>query len=168
MLDHGITPGTVALALGKPGLHVDQAVISRVVDTVRDLCGWHVFPPREETIKVPTTGDKMVLLPTLKVRDVKNVTWDGEPLEGWDWSEDGIIRLPRRLPEAFRRLEVTFTHGFELPKSMLGVIASMVSRADAFTGAQTVGNITIGATQTVTPQSREWRIIDRYALGPLP
>lgn len=166
--DHGVTPATIASALGKPQLHVDQYVIDRVVETVRDLCGWHVFPPRAETLTVETTGDYHVVLPTLNVQNVNKVTFDGVDVEGVDWSDHGILRFQRALPPAFRRLKVELTHGFELPKSLLGVVASMVERSDRFTGATTVGNITVGGTQIATPQSREWRILDRYTLEARP
>ena len=168
MSPHGITSGTIALALGQPATNFTQDTIDRVVESVREICGWHVFPVREETLTLPTTGDCITILPSKRVLDVSAVVFDGKPVTEFEFSEDGVLYVPEGLKQGLAKLKVTLRHGFETPKSLVGVIAQMVSRANTHTGSYTVGHISVGASQAVTPQSTEWRVIDLYKLGALP
>lgn len=177
MNDHGITPEM--LAAESPTLTADkvpQDVIDRVVETVRELCGWHVWPEREETLTVDTTGDPTIFLPTLRLVDVLAVTADGETVapSEYGWSSDGWIERSRTArppswPAGPRAVSATVRHGLESCPALVAVCAQMVSRS-LFSGQDgyTVGSISVGTRSGITPQSTEWRIIDHYRLEPTP
>ena len=52
MPDHGITPDMVPTSSAITGDQIDA-----VVETVRRICGWHIWPVREETVKLDSSGD---------------------------------------------------------------------------------------------------------------
>lgn len=163
-VEHGIVPSMIPAT--KP---ITQAKIDAVVATVRHLCGWHVWPVRKETITVDSPGDKFVFLPTKRLLDVHEVKINGETIAGeeFQWSADGVLRLIHP-PKGFRIITVTITHGYETAPDLANVCVQMSKRtAEAHTSMQ-VGGISVGASQGITPQSTEWRIIDMYKLGPMP
>ncbi|AIT60163.1 hypothetical protein [Corynebacterium doosanense] len=164
--EHGITPSMVAAGTTMP----EQHVIDAAVHTVRSLCGWHVWPVREETVTVDTTGDDVVFLPTKRLHNVTEVSIDNEqiPPGEWSFSADGMLQLTRRPPAGFRRLAATITHGYDEVPDLAGVIGQMARRAGAPQESYQVGGISVGAPGAVTPQSTEWRIVDLYKLGPMP
>lgn len=160
--DHGLTES----AAGEPG----QEVIDQAVATVRRLCGWHVWPVRQDTLVVDTPGDPVVFLPTKRIVDVHAVRVDGEPVDegGWSWSEDGMIEIVRPPKRAFRRVEVDLQHGYDDGGPLAGVAMEMAGRAGKPAGNYSVGRISVGGPSALTPASTEWRIVDEYRLGPMP
>ncbi len=164
--EHGITPAMVGAGTTLPS----QDVIDTAVHTVRSLCGWHVWPVREETVTVDTTGDDVVFLPTKRLLDVAEVTVDGKPLDRdtYRFSADGMLQLDRRPRAGFRRLTATITHGYDTATDLVGVVAQMARRGSNPQKAMSVGGISVGSPGVITPQSTEWRIVDIYKLGPMP
>lgn len=162
MSDHGLTPSD-------PSQTVTQDDVDRAVATVRRLAGWHVWPVREETITVDTPGDPLIILPTLRVEDVIDVTVEGQQvdMDTVSWSADGMITL-QRAPRGLRRVAVTLRHGFESAPDLAGVCLKMADRSVQVQGSVSVGGISVGATAGITPQSTEWRVLDMYKLGPEP
>lgn len=167
MSDHGITP--TSIAGGGRTVDVSQDQIDRVVATVRRLCGWHVWPVRDESVTVDTPGDPVVFLPTKHLVDVTAVEVDGVPVDIGDvsWSQDGMVEL-RRVPRGFRKVTVTCQHGYESAPDLEAVCVSMVRREALPQQQYQVGSISVGAQGGVTPQSSEWRIVDMHKMGPLP
>lgn len=173
MSDHGITPAMVAAE--SSGIltadKVPQDMIDRVVDTVRTLCGWHVWPVREETLTVDSAGDAVLILPTLCLVDVLSVTAGGEPVDvdAYGWSADGWLQRSRgRWPVGPRSVTATIRHGMEDAPALAAVCCQMAVRSATAQDGYTVGGISVGARAGITPQSTEWRIIDRYRLEPTP
>lgn len=166
--DHGLTPKDFP---GVAGL--TQEAIDAAVDSVRRLADWHIWPEREETVRVDSPGDPMVVLPTKRLTAVHSVEVDGEPVEigEQDWSPDGMIWIaglrPRRDRRP-RRIVARVTHGYTGAGDVLALVRSMATRASAPGQSYTVGRINVGAPGAVTPQSTEWRIIDQIRLGPIP
>lgn len=173
MPDHGITPDMVS-AESSGILTVDQIpqdLIDRVVDTVRTLCGWHVWPVREETITVDSTGDQTLILPTLRLVDVLKVTARGDIVDPdtYGWSADGWLQRDRgRWPAGPRAVTVTARHGLDAAPALAAVCCQMAVRSATAQDGYTVGGISVGTRAGITPQSTEWRIIDRYRLEPGP
>lgn len=163
--EHGITPETI----GSPR-HITQDTIDQAVATVRVLADWHVWPRREETVRVDHAGGRLVFLRTKMLHGVISVVVDGQELdlEGVSWSEDGVIELDRPVRPGLGRLLVIIDHGYEAVPDLVGVISKMASRATGDERSQTVGGISIGGATAPAPQSSEWRIIDQYKLGPMP
>lgn len=161
--EHGLTP-----TAGTTGA-VTQDDIDLAVETLRDLAGWHIWPVREETVTVDTTGDPTVFLPTLRLLEVRKVTADNieVPLETIEWSESGMLRLKTRPRKGFRRVTATILHGFETTP-LAAVAMQMAARAHQPATNMQVGGISVGAPGALTPYSSEWRLLDRYKLGPMP
>lgn len=161
--EHGLTP--TADAAGA----VTQDDIDLAVATLRDLAGWHIWPVREETVTVDTTGDPTVFLPTLRLLDVRSVIADNTevPLDNIEWSESGMLRLKTRPRKGFRRITATILHGFETTP-LAAVAMQMAARAHQPATNMQVGGISVGAPGALTPYSSEWRLLDRYKLGPMP
>lgn len=161
--EHGLTP--TADAAGT----VTQDDIDLAVATLRDLAGWHIWPVRKETVTVDTTGDPTVFLPTLRLLDVHSVTADNieVPLDTIEWSESGMLRLKKRPRTGFRRITATILHGFE-STPLAAVAMQMAARAHQPATNMQVGGISVGAPGALTPYSSEWRLLDRYKLGPMP
>ncbi|MEH0147456.1 hypothetical protein V6D40_07265 [Corynebacterium sp. Q4381] len=162
-LDHGLAPNPSA------AVPVTQADIDLAVETLRDLAGWHIWPVRQETVTVDTAGDNVIFLPTLRLLQVHALALDGTPvgLDTIEWSESGMVRLKRRSGRGFRRATATITHGFDTTP-LAGVAMHMAARATQPGTNMTVGGISVGAPGAMTPQSSEWRLLDRYKLGPMP
>ena len=104
-----------------------QAALDRATATVRAYCGWHVAPQATTSVVVDAP-DSTVLLPSLHVTDVASVTVDGEPVPVGDvvWGEDGVLKLNRCSRRG--RVEVTFTHGYDVVPNVAGVILALAAR----------------------------------------
>lgn len=168
--DHGITPSTIS---GTPGVDssVTQESIDAAVASLRHLAGWHVWPVREDVLRVDSPGDEVIFLPTLRLVELVEVKIDGEAvsLDRLMWSDAGIVQLKSgRFPRGLGRVEVTFRHGFESPADIIGVAALMAGRTSSPGQNYSVGAISVGGASGLTPQSTEWRILDLYKLGPMP
>lgn len=164
MPDHGITPDDVTKATGQAPTtaQIDQAVAS-----IRSLCGWHVWPVLTETLRLDTAGDTLVTLPTLKVNTINSVRLHGTLTTDYTYSTDGLLQLPRHRA-GIGALEVEISHGYERPLDLVGVALQMIGRGARPAEQMSVGGISVGATQSVTPQSSEWRVLGSYELGAEP
>lgn len=165
---HGLSPASFPNIQG-----LTQEAIDAAVDSIRRLADWHVFPEREETLHVDAPGDRLVVLPTKRLVAVESVTVDGREVELGpnDWSPDGTLWIrhlrPRRDGRRWR-VEARVRHGYEAPADVLALVQSMAGRAVTPGQAYTVGRISVSAPGAITPQSTEWRVIDKIKLGPLP
>lgn len=173
--EHGITPTVVAVASRGQvvAADVNQDVIDHVVESVRRLCGWHVWPVRTEDVSVRDYGDEAVLFPTLRLLEVADMVTGGVEVDpsGYEVYEDGTVDIPYRAPFPYpRKLTATITHGFDEAPGLVDVVANMVVRSVAGTGdgALSVGGVSYNSGTGVTPKTSEWVIIDRYKLGPRP
>jgi hypothetical protein len=163
MPDHGITPDMVPTSSAITGDQIDA-----VVETVRRICGWHIWPVREETVKLDSSGDCLLFLPTKRLVELKSVEVGGKPvgLDAVQWSEDGYLQ--GHFPEGLRNVTVTMRHGYDSALDLVGVCLQMAKRTAEAHSSYQVGGISVGASNGITPQSTEWRIVDCYKLGPLP
>lgn len=163
MSDHGIMPEQVPTSND-----ITSEKIDGVVETVRRLCGWHVFPRRTETITVDSTGDYLLFLPTKHLVDIVDIKVNNKVMDAAEvqWSGDGVLQ--GRFPPGFRNVTVTITHGYDSAPDLVNVILQMCKRTAEAHGSLQVGGISVGASQGITPQSSEWRIIDLYKLEPTP
>lgn len=159
-----------------PDIQVDasgqmtQEGVDQSLATLRGLCGWHVYPRREETVTVDTTGDQVVFLPTKLLHNVLEVHLDGRevPADKFSFSQDGMLHFDDRVPRGFRKVTATIDHGHEDAGDFIGVVYSIAKRAARPAEGTTVGRISVSPPGVLTPQSTEWRIVDAYRLGPMP
>lgn len=102
--------------------------------TIRDFCGWHIAPSREETVTFAFPAGRRLMLPSLYVTEVSEVTVDGVPLvldtdfqvhqNGW------IDRLPYGGWWSGDLIEITFTHGYEdVPASVTAAVQALAQRS---------------------------------------
>jgi hypothetical protein len=111
--------------------------------TVRQYCGWHIAPSKEETGARrwfrkpgywPTAGDGLIMLRSIYVTAVDQVTIDGKTLTAdtdyfWDAPNAWIQLRPMTWPRKDFAL-IDFTHGYNAcPPDMEVVIYEMVERA---------------------------------------
>ncbi|KAA8723590.1 hypothetical protein F4V58_06595 [Corynebacterium phocae] len=162
--DHGLVAGASGPS---------QSAIDRAVHTLRRLAGWHIWPPRVDTIRELVPGDPAVLLPTKRLLEIESLSIDGapRPVEDLVWDEDGVVYVPGLAPRRDgvpRVVEAVIRHGFDNPADIVGVALAIAGRSEQPQSSYAVGRISVGAPGTATPQSTEWRILDTYRLGPRP
>lgn len=99
---------------------------------VRRFCGWHVAPLIEETIILDGSGGQDVLLPSLRVVELRAVLNDGQNVTtAVDTSRAGILRLTSGTwTDRLGRITVTLRHGYELDEvpEVAAVIAGVAKR----------------------------------------
>jgi hypothetical protein len=107
-------------------------------DQVREFCGWHVGPPKTETITVDGSGTSVLLLPTNYVTAISaivenGVTIFGAPNYGYTWSENGIVeRIGGVWTWKRRAIQVTLTHGYTTcPPAVRRAVAVLAAAAYA-------------------------------------
>jgi hypothetical protein len=76
-----------------------------------------------ETVILDSDGGRTLALPCLPVREVTALEIDGQPITDFEWSESGVIRLDRPIPDKWRSVEVTYRHGYApVPKGIQDVV----------------------------------------------
>ena len=100
--------------------------------TIRRRCGWHIAPARTETLTLDSIGGRVLMLPSLLVKNVTEVrdVTGSEPrvLAGWRWSADGMIEARGYWPRGFRAVEVDLVHGYDECPDELKAVAADVAR----------------------------------------
>lgn len=113
--------------------------VSVAEGAIRDYCGWHIAPIREQTFALDGGGKRRLLLPTMRLREVVSVYADGRNITSRvRASESGVIEAGERFPCGLSSVVVLISHGYnpdEVP-AVQGVIASAASRF-----ADSLGNI---------------------------
>lgn len=113
--------------------------VSVAEGAIRDYCDWHVAPVRESVFSLDGGRRHRLILPTLRLREVKSVLLNGrEAVDRVKASESGILELHERFPCGLGSVVVKVSHGYdpdEVP-SLMGVIASAASRF-----ADSLGNV---------------------------
>lgn len=108
-----------------------EPVVASAGDSIRDECGWHISPEVPTTMKFRGEGT-VLLLPTLKLVTVTSIIDRyGNPVDGVEWLENGILERPGGFPPY---VEVSFVHGYRVcPRALLPVVAE---RAAASSGGR--------------------------------
>ena len=153
-----------------------QLRLDAVIQDIRDYCGWHIAPSLTETLTLDGPGRRTLLLPSLYVTAVDEVTVDGTavPATEFEWSDRGMLRRRCGIwPDRWRGITVTLTHGYPAaPAGVLGVIADVVSDALAVTlgggQAEKVGPFEFGAAPGTAFRAHQLAVLNRYraAAGP--
>ena len=106
--EHGLTPGVL-------GVTASQDDIDRTVEAIRNYCGWHVWPERQETLTVDGEGGVVLTLPTLRVVEVDKVTENGTEadVDAYEWSASGDLkRVGGCWTTRWRGIAVELSHGY--------------------------------------------------------
>lgn len=99
---------------------------------VRRYCGWHIAPPRTETVTLDGNGGRVIALNTLHMTDVTEVKANGVvvPSDSYDWSALGNIELRGgQWPRRYRAIEVTLTHGYDEADDVAQIIKQVCAAA---------------------------------------
>ena len=157
-----------------------QSLIDQATALVRSYCGWHVAPVITETLVLDGSGSATQMLPSLRVRGISTVTYDGVPLspDEYDWSPVGYLTVPGRCSKRAGALSVTLTHGFDDAPDLAAVVMAVVSRAQASPNgvvrtqagpfAETYSQTAFNVAGGVSLVAHEYSILDRYRLPPRP
>jgi hypothetical protein len=145
---------------------------------VTAYCGWHIAPGVSETLTLDGTGSGTMLVPSLHITSLTEVTNEGITLDPvtYDWSAAGIIELRcGRFTHRLRGVTVTLTHGYpNMPADVQAVIDRIDARGTDDPGvlaqvgqvryATTASGTAVGASLTDLDRA----ILDRYKLPPRP
>lgn len=144
-----------------------QGRIDGVVSALRKRCGWHVFPERQDTIRVDGPGGWVLSLPTLRLVDLVDLRERGIALgsDEIQWSEIGLVKRngPRPWTTDYRGIEVSIVHGFDDCADLIDSILTIAGRG----GIRPLGetSIRVGERQTnyqvLESELATW---DRYRL----
>lgn len=98
-------------------------------------------------------GSTTLLLPVCPVRAVTEVTVNGQDVEDFQWSEEGVLRRVTRWPDRLRSVKATVDHGFEeIPED---VQAAVLDQAEAgYNTRRGVQSVSVDG-QAVTYGARE-------------
>lgn len=124
---------------GFKGAPFPPSVLTAAAQSIRTECEWHIAPLETMTVKIRAGGSDTVLLPTMKLVEVIEVTSSaGDVVTGWEAMPDGVLERPGGFP---RFINVHFRHGHEsCPPELLAVIAERaVSGAAGRITAESLG-----------------------------
>lgn len=137
---------------------------------VRSYCGWHIAPVVEETVILDGDGGTILALPTLRLVALTEVRVHGETIDDVEWSADGTLR--GSWPDRWRSVQVTMSHGYEMPGDLLGVVLDAAARAvksELGGQAEQIGPFSFSASEGSTSLfAHELAVLDRYRLPRLP
>ena len=151
---------------------VDPSAWAAACGAVRGYCGWHIAPSVSETVTVDGPGGSLLLLPTLHLTDLTDVTNDGTAVTDPEWSEAGMVR--GSWTSKFRGVKATLTHGYETcPAEVLAVVTDMaksavlMGAANVQAGPYSMSPLPHAAQAGAVGMSDLQRaVLDRYKLPP--
>ena len=107
---------------------------------VRSLCGWHIAPQVTETITVNGSGTPLLMLPTMHLVAVTDVTIDGYVVDNPRPKVNGVVLLSY-LPnspvdpqfttwgDGWGDITLTITHGYPVCPDELLEVTKRIARA---------------------------------------
>ncbi len=136
---------------------------------VRSYCRWSITKT-SETFTLDGEGTALLFLPTARLTEVTAIRLSGSPVEGWSWSENGVVeRDGGWWPVGRRNVALDIVHGFDLPPADLREVTAAVAlraylnpagaTSEAFAGSTTSWPSGFGLTVL------ERSVLDRYALA---
>lgn len=141
------TPEEVAKAArGRLAVGDDLAdAITELSKDIRRVCGWHISPVLETTVRLDHSGGGFIRLPTLRLVSIRSVKIRGQAHDPqhWEYSDNGYLELPfgLRPRPGYGIIEATFTHGFTPDEvSFSGLLAALLIKSRlpiGVTGAST-------------------------------
>lgn len=129
-----------------------QAVLDAVSAAIRDHCGWHVAP----SLECAYTGNgegRLMMLPAMGVTEVESLEVCGAPIEDYEWTAAGMVRLKScAFPDVWRSVVCEYTAGFGAGAigQVVAQIASNALAAAPGVSSERAGNVSITYNQTGT------------------
>lgn len=123
-----------------------------------------------ETVTLDTQGASRIMLPAAPVHDVTRVQVDGTDT-AYEWSASGVLRFDNPLPDRYRALQVTYTHGYDpIPDDIRDVVLEQA--AAIYNLLPGVMSYTVGAesrsysTALTVGTTAQWAAcVARYRIG---
>lgn len=150
------------------------ALLARGLAAARRFCGWHITPEREDLVTIDGPGGRLLVLPTLHLVTLTEVTEDGDDVDVADLyvSARGLVQKKSRgcWSTHYGAITVTMTHGFAEAPDFESAVLSWIDRASfAASGgrARVVGpfqweteSLAVGSTFTAGEQA----LLEQYRL----
>lgn len=142
---------------------------------VRAYCGWHIAPNREDTDTFRSHGGPVLLLKSLHVTAVASVTIGGAAIDAasYEWYPNGVLRRAAGWPVG--KVEVTFTHGYDVEDiaDLYRIVRTLAARGGTAGGYVQVGAVRVATDASGAPlggalSSSDMATLDRYLLPPRP
>lgn len=161
-----------------------DSTLAAVSATIRGYCGWHIAPSLTCYAEVCGPG-RTVLVPTLAMTDVIEVTEGGEELDvdEIEWLHSGLLRKPPSMcwhhpgwNPKWRSVHVTFVSGYDADAvpDLAAVVVQVASNnlaAPAGVRSERAGNVEIaynatssGVSGGVTLLNRDLSMLSQYRL----
>lgn len=157
---------------------VDSDAADAASAAVRSYCGWHIAPTTTQMLTLDGSGSSTLILPTLYLTAVTDVTNDGVAVDDVEWSQAGFARL-YRWSCRLRGVTATITHGYDQCPAEVAAVVVALARQDGSAAAmqgvksRQVGPLAwqyaddqIGGVLGVSGAMRE--VLDRYKLPSRP
>lgn len=151
-----------------------QRQLDAALAAARSYCGWHVSPVIEDVeLTLDGTGDRLLVLPTLKLTELSEVSEDGVEidLEELHWSARGLIakRGGTYWSSLFGSITVIFSHGYSSAPDFESVVLGAIDRGgfSPESGPRVIGPFQY--TDALAPAGSaftgmERMVLDRYSL----
>lgn len=148
--------------------------LAAALAAARTYCGWHVSPVVSEVeLVLDGPGDRLLVLPTLKITALTAVIEDGVSVDltELNWSTRGLIakRGGTYWSGLFGSIRVTFAHGYASAPDFESVVLSAIDRGgfSAESGPRVIGPFQY--TDALAPAGSaftgmERMVLDRYSL----
>lgn len=109
-------------------------IVRGVSVAIRNYCGWHITPVRDEALTLDGPGGRTLFLPSKHVRSVTSITELGTVVDSdlYDWSELGEVEMRGWRgcwSDRFRSISASFSHGYERADDVAQTALAIAARA---------------------------------------
>ena len=151
-----------------------QRQLDAALAAARTYCGWHVSPSMADVeLTLDGPGDRLLVLPTLKLTELSEVSEDGVELNLAElhWSARGLIakRGGTYWSALFGSITVIFSHGYSSAPDFESVVLSAIDRGGFISESspRVIGRFRY--TDALAPAGSaftgmERMVLDRYSL----
>ena len=110
-----------------------ERLLAAGLAAARRFCGWHVAPSNVSTVTLDGPGDRLLVLPTLRLSALTSIKDGDVELTAADvhWSPRGLLRKKDGgyWSSEFGAIEVVMTHGFEDADDFNAAVLSYIDRS---------------------------------------
>lgn len=107
----------------------DNDRLAQAQALVRGYCGWHIAGYREDTVTLPGTGGRLLVLPTLHLVEVISIEHDDTPVESASFTASDAGVLTHTGYWGTGQITVTFVHGYQYaPPEVTAVVQAVAQR----------------------------------------
>ncbi|THV27937.1 hypothetical protein [Glycomyces paridis] len=109
-----------------------EHLLNAASGVIRTYVEWSISREIIVDARIDAPGGTLLMLPTLLLVDVAAIAVDAVAVTDFDWSEAGMVERAVGWPRGFRRLTVSYTHGYEtVPDEVKSYTVAVASAAAA-------------------------------------